>query len=1324
MANTTHNGKDGGLLKGKRHYAKDGTPLGGIKAIVTDTGQQVELEGGEVIINREASKKHWKELSRINQSAGGGVPILPPDTVEADAEQYRKGGVVIDFNPNVLPQKWVYEYGKKIRDNYPKVWEQYANVFGNEAFDNLGGALKRGSWLDSEEWFYYKWKAFNPNHKGNSTLKGVLASLKWCTINSKGWGYMKAVINKEIKRLYPNSKIEKKKLGGNTEIITPDNEKFITPTFVSEKELPRIFAADAGVGEVNKVIQSVKLPFKVTEILGSGAYGTAFKTNRGTVLKVTSVTAEAFASYVISKSNFKSQAKVYNVFKITDGARNIFFIEKELVKVAKDFSEEEEFPLNNLFSEAFSTGSTRVGKKFTDKRIVELANDYYLEWIDEFKNDTGNTVFGTNGQGERALKELKAKKKYIVEHLYNLFIFFRDLEKESGTKEIDFNDIHDGNFGLSGNKFICFDCVSSGHKSFMLGGELAKGIKVENEHKDTLDKLYKHKITPTEAPKYIAKDHLKENKKYYTKLDEMESKFSRGSKVPENNVEVGDEATYLERGNTTPTRVVVLSQRIAPRGNKHASTVRNTKTGKSVEVYTDRLTKVGGSQQNPQGLAKFEQGEYVVLKQERDGYQDSKTGHWSTYKLYKISRKPLKDGNTGLWEYSMVDVKDEDSGIAYHEVPEASLVGAILYGNLPYRVGDELRGKDGVVYKVFDIKPETTYLNSKERDVETTKVLRNIAQGLWYVFSSSETSELSDAEKAMLYEIAESMSQDNFSEWTIKKGKKLGQVLQPVLDSLLAKGLVFNTYDDDSYDVDMYCVTCEGKKIAESLGWDSSGVEWYGSCEEEERKYSDGQYVLTTGAKDLLMVASHQVDKDGKIIYHCVFVEDLTRIYEGGIYEENLSDAVLESNLPFTIGDSIVDNYDNRIMLVSAIDFETNNDNEKLATTLEFQDEKTPLKNGSHKVINRNGQPKWVVSDVLRLLAKNLCHVVKKVKTDVSFGLKTPTGEQSKLTYLQQVLVRTDAFKQYFGDWEASAKGYMKDQVGGFAKHYNGVSKIVDLVTLEPRLMFHGTMAKEEFFVFEANRTDVARPYAYFSRNKEYAENFTRVSQRGGNKPFLYECFLKVLNPFMAIGTNYETIEEGWAYWLDKIALTITYDKYGEGYSAEQYEKTHKVVESQIGKYLKKVCGNEKLPFWRFMANDKKSEFKVFLMSHDYDGVEYGENAGKDYDINNPAHYTMATTLFDSDQIKLADGRNLDFNQANPDIRYEDGGNLEEEVSEIVPIEKTPTHENLTKKDQLGKTLFGDKYMERGGGVYATHEPKTLSDDRNYVEDLIAKMKD
>jgi hypothetical protein len=84
----TSNAKKGGLFVGKSH-AK-----GGIPAIVVDTGQEIEVEGGEVIINKEASKKYWKELSHINQSAGGGVPIPPPMEFSEDVEKYKGGGKI------------------------------------------------------------------------------------------------------------------------------------------------------------------------------------------------------------------------------------------------------------------------------------------------------------------------------------------------------------------------------------------------------------------------------------------------------------------------------------------------------------------------------------------------------------------------------------------------------------------------------------------------------------------------------------------------------------------------------------------------------------------------------------------------------------------------------------------------------------------------------------------------------------------------------------------------------------------------------------------------------------------------------------------------------------------------------------------------------------------------------------------------------------------------------------------------------------------------------------------------------------------------------
>lgn len=86
--NKTSNARKGGLFVGNSHDD------GGMSAIVVDTGQPIEVEGGEVIINKVASKKYWKELSEINQSAGNGVAIPSPSDFSKDVSKYKGGGKI------------------------------------------------------------------------------------------------------------------------------------------------------------------------------------------------------------------------------------------------------------------------------------------------------------------------------------------------------------------------------------------------------------------------------------------------------------------------------------------------------------------------------------------------------------------------------------------------------------------------------------------------------------------------------------------------------------------------------------------------------------------------------------------------------------------------------------------------------------------------------------------------------------------------------------------------------------------------------------------------------------------------------------------------------------------------------------------------------------------------------------------------------------------------------------------------------------------------------------------------------------------------------
>jgi hypothetical protein len=73
---------------------------------------------------------------------------------------------------------------------------------------------------------------------------------------------------------------------------------------------------------------------------------------------------------------------------------------------------------------------------------------------------------------------------------------------------------------------------------------------------------------------------------------------------------------------------------------------------------------------------------------------------------------------------------------------------------------------------------------------------------------------------------------------------------------------------------------------------------------------------------------------------------------------------------------------------------------------------------------------------------------------EASFKINTPTGATSKLTYIQQLLVRTKAFKEWFGDWESLANRIVQDRAKEiFPLHTYENAKLIfkthlDLITI------------------------------------------------------------------------------------------------------------------------------------------------------------------------------------------------------------------------------------------------------------------------------------
>ena len=92
--------------------------------------------------------------------------------------------------------------------------------------------------------------------------------------------------------------------------------------------------------------------------------------------------------------------------------------------------------------------------------------------------------------------------------------------------------------------------------------------------------------------------------------------------------------------------------------------------------------------------------------------------------------------------------------------------------------------------------------------------------------------------------------------------------------------------------------------------------------------------------------------------------------------------------------------------------------------------------------------------------------------------LLAPNGKPSKLTPEQYKLVRTPAFKGWFGDWENSPET---------------ASKVVDEETKEPLVVYHTTDYLGEINIFKFSEEYDFQQYGfgvYFTDDKEHSESY------------------------------------------------------------------------------------------------------------------------------------------------------------------------------------------------------------------------------------------
>ena len=201
--------------------------------------------------------------------------------------------------------------------------------------------------------------------------------------------------------------------------------------------------------------------------------------------------------------------------------------------------------------------------------------------------------------------------------------------------------------------------------------------------------------------------------------------------------------------------------------------------------------------------------------------------------------------------------------------------------------------------------------------------------------------------------------------------------------------------------------------------------------------------------------------------------------------------------------------------------------------------------------------------------------------------LLAPNGKPSNLTPEQYRLVRTPAFKAWFGDWENSPET---------------ASKVVD-ENGEPLVCNHSSREKniDIFYggrIFRTKKNQVKPIWFTYKEFYEYAD---------GEDIIQYRCFLNIKNIF-------------------------DYSKQQDEFNLKRY-----FIE-QNGEMLSDYDFN--------MDWDAQEQFNLpaYIYEMGYDGYKFTD----EYSI----------VIFNSNQIKLADGTNTTFDSNNPDIRYKSGGSL------------------------------------------------------------------
>jgi len=233
--------------------------------------------------------------------------------------------------------------------------------------------------------------------------------------------------------------------------------------------------------------------------------------------------------------------------------------------------------------------SIKNPKVYESNNSVNYGDSYQLFRSDIYSLE-GLNSFDANKYGIQGIgldNPIETKKRYLEQLIKNNHdgIFINNTKADSlyadglNNQIIAFNS---NQIKLADGTNTTFDGNNPDIR-YKDGGELAMGIKAEHEHSKTIDKFKQKGVSDLDVEMAIAKDHLKEDPHYYSKLAKMEQKFAKGGAVTVNGVDytIGDKGTYNGKVKESIT-IISISPKIV---------TYITSDGKKKGVYTEKFQK-------------------------------------------------------------------------------------------------------------------------------------------------------------------------------------------------------------------------------------------------------------------------------------------------------------------------------------------------------------------------------------------------------------------------------------------------------------------------------------------------------------------------------------------------------------------------------------------------------------------------------------------------------------------------------------------------------------------------------------------------------------